>query len=352
MLRDFIWQSLRKMLPSILDLDIKGIEDIVSEQGYERYRAKQIIEWIYKKGKLDFDGMSNLPAELREFLSCNFSILPFEIIQSYKSEDTVKFLFRTDDDLIFESVVIFHPDRGILCLSTQIGCPVRCRFCASGENFYRNLRYEEIIGQYIFARNYIKRDIRGIVFMGMGEPLLNEESLYRTIDVLTEIIGISPRHITVSTSGIPKGILNIARRNPKVRLALSLWTPEEEEREKLVPVSKIYPLSEVIESLRRYVEITKNRVSIEYTLLKGINDGIGDVHKLISLFRDMPVFFNVILYNPKDEDTKIYQTSVEEALRFVDLLKRSGKEAHLRVSKGGKISGACGQLRAVYERSK
>lgn len=339
-------------MPSILGLDSKELENIILQKGYESYRIRQLIEWIYKKGELDFSIMSNLPLEIRNFLSYNFSVLPFEFVNSFSCEDTVKFLFKTEDNLTFESVLIFHPNRTTLCISTQIGCPVRCKFCATGEIFYRNLRYEEIIGQYVFAKNYIKSDIRGIVFMGMGEPFLNEEALYRSIDSLTEIVGISPRHITVSTSGIPEGISNIAHRNPKVKLALSLWSPDEEKREFLVPTSKKYPLREIVESLKEYVKITGNRVSIEYTLLKGINDRISDAHKLVGIFKGIPVFFNIILYNPKDNDTKIYRTSIEEALRFVELIKSFGKEAHLRISKGSEISGACGQLRAVYERSK
>lgn len=340
------------MLPSILGLDSRELEYIILEKGYERYRVRQVLEWIYKKGELDFSNMSSLPLEFRRFLSYNFSILPFEFVNSHSCEDTIKFLFRTNDDLTFESVLISHPNRTTLCVSTQIGCPVGCKFCATGEVFYRNLRYEEIIGQYIFSKNYAKSNIKGIVFMGMGEPFFNEEALYRTIETLSEIVGISPRHITVSTSGIPKGILNIAHRHPKVKLALSLWSPEEEKREELVPISKKYPLQEIIGSLREYVRLTRNRVSIEYTLLKGINDRVRDAYRLVELFKDMPVFFNVILYNPKDNATKIYQTSVEEAQRFVDLLKRLGKEAHLRISKGSKILGACGQLRVAYERSK
>lgn len=340
------------MLPSILGLEIKELENIVTREGYEKYRTKQIIEWIYKKGETDFNNMSNLPLSFRKLLSSNFSILPFELINSYKCEDTIKFLFKTEDNLIFESVLIFHSNRTTLCVSTQIGCPIRCKFCATGEFFYRNLKYEEIIGQYIFARNFIKGNISGVVFMGMGEPLLNEEALYRTINTLTKVIGISPRHITVSTSGIPQGIINIANKNLKVRLALSLWSPKEEERKRLVPISKIYPLEKIIESLKEYIKITRDRVSIEYTLLRGINDSVSDAYKLVDLFKGMPVFFNIILYNPKDKDTEIYQTSEEEALRFAGVIRRLGKEAHLRVSKGAKISGACGQLRAMYERSK
>ncbi|MBC7319971.1 23S rRNA (adenine(2503)-C(2))-methyltransferase RlmN [bacterium] len=337
---------------SILGIKSEELRDIIVKEGYEPYRVRQILEWIYEKAVLDFYSMSNLPKELRNFLSGNFSILPFDLLTYAQDEETIKFLFKTEDGLTFESVLIFHHNRRTLCLSSQIGCPIQCRFCATGESFYRNLTYEEIIGQYIFAKSYIKKDIRSIVFMGMGEPFLNEENVYRVIDTLTEEIKISPRHITISTSGIPQGIVNLAYRNPKVRLAFSIWTPDEDKRKILVPLASRYKLNDILKSLREYVDITGNRISVEYTLLKGINDSNNDAYKLVRLFSDIPVFFNVILYNPKDESTTIYRTSVEEAQKFVEFLRNLGKEAHLRISKGLKISGACGQLRGAYERVK
>ncbi|MGC8971722.1 MAG: 23S rRNA (adenine(2503)-C(2))-methyltransferase RlmN [bacterium] len=337
---------------SILGIDREELKDIILKEGYEPYRVQQILEWIYDKAVLDFYPMSNIPKSLRDFLSRNFSIVPFDLIACVQDEETVKFLFKTEDNLKFESVLIFHHNRRTLCLSSQIGCPIRCKFCATGESFYRNLRYEEIIGQYVFAKSYIKKDIRGIVFMGMGEPFLNEENVYKTIDILIQELNISPRHITISTSGIPQGIINLAHRNPKIRLAFSLWTPDEEKRKALVPVANSYKLESIIKSLKEYVQITGNRISVEYTLLKGLNDSKDDAYKLVELFSSIPVFFNIILYNPKDETTQNYRTSVGEALRFVNLIKILGKEAYLRISKGAEISGACGQLRAAYERSK
>ncbi|MCX7796967.1 MAG: 23S rRNA (adenine(2503)-C(2))-methyltransferase RlmN [bacterium] len=335
---------------SILGIKDEELKDIVIKEGYEPYRAQQILDWIYDKAIPDFYSMSNLPKELRNFLSDNFSVLPFEPLSYIRDEDTVKFLFKTKDDLTFESVLIFHHNRVTVCLSSQIGCPIRCKFCATGDSFHRNLTYEEIIGQYIFAKGYIRRDIRGIVFMGMGEPFLNEENVYKTIDTLISKIKISPRHITISTSGIPQGIENLSLRKPNVRLAFSIWTPDEEKRKLLVPLANKYKLDDILKSLRKYVSVTGNRISVEYTLLKGINDSLNDAYKLVKLFSDIPVFFNVILYNPKDRPTEIYRTSIEEAQRFVDLLKSLGKEAYLRISKGLKISGACGQLRSTYER--
>jgi len=337
---------------SILGINSEELRDILIEKGYEPYRVRQILEWIYDKAVLDFYSMSNLPKELRNFLSSNFSVIPFDLATYAQDEETIRFVFKTEDNLTFESVVIFHHNRITLCLSSQIGCPIGCKFCATGESFHRNLTYEEIIGQYIFARSYVKKDIRSIVFMGMGEPFLNEENVFRAIDTFIQELNISPRHITVSTSGIPRGIINLAHKHPKVRLAFSLWTPDERKREGLVPLANTYKLEIILRSLKEYVSITGNRISVEYTLLKGINDDIDDAHRLVEFFKDVPVFFNVILYNPKDRDTEAYRTSVKEALRFVDLIKSLGKEAYLRISKGERISGACGQLRTAYERSR
>lgn len=337
---------------NILGIKDGELENIIIREGYEPYRVRQILEWIYDKAVLDFYSMSNLPKELRSLLSNNFSILPFDLLTCAQDEEAVKFLFRTKDNLIFESVLIFHHNRKTICLSSQIGCPIQCRFCATGESFYRNLKYEEIIGQYIFAKSYIKDDIRSVVFMGMGEPFLNEENVYRTIDTLIYRMKISPRHITISTSGIPQGIENLSLKNPNIRLAFSMWTPDEEKRKFLVPLANKYRLDDILKSLKRYVNKTGNRISVEYTLLKGINDSIDDAYRLVRLFSDIPVFFNIILYNPKDKSTEIYRTSIEEAQRFVELLKSLGKEAYLRISKGLKISGACGQLRGAYERFK
>lgn len=337
---------------SILGLNLKEIEGFVVRKGYESYRTRQILEWIYDKAIIDFNQMSSIPRELREELSNNFSIIPFELVTQLQGDEATKFLFITPDGLKFESVIIIHPDRVTICVSTQIGCPIGCKFCATGEAFNRNLTYEEIIGQYIFAKNNIKRHISGIVFMGMGEPFLNEEEVYKALKVFIGDFEISPRHIIVSTSGIPKGIINLANNFPRVKLAFSLWSVEPEVRKELVPTGKIYPLEEIIKSIKEYIRITQNRVSIEYTLVKGINDSITDAYKLLKLFEGLPVFFNIIPYNPKDQGTRGLIPEIEDSIRFISILKKSKREAHLRLSKGVKISAACGQLGGTYERVK
>jgi 23S rRNA (adenine2503-C2)-methyltransferase len=336
---------------SILGLSPKEIEGFVIRNGYESYRARQILEWIYDKAIIDFEEMSSIPRGLQKELSKNFSIIPFNLVTQLQGDDATKFLFITPDNLNFESVVITHPDRVTLCVSTQIGCPVGCKFCATGEVFNRNLRCEEIIAQYIFAQNTIKRRISGVVFMGMGEPFLNEEEVYKALNIFIGDLKISPRHITVSTSGIPNGIINLANNFPRVKFAFSLWSADPEVRKELIPTGKIYPLEEIIKSIKEYIRITQNRVSIEYTLIKGINDSLNDAYKLVELFKGLPVFFNIILYNPKNIDTRELVPEVKDAMRFISILKKFKREAHLRVSKGIKISAACGQLRGAYERT-
>jgi 23S rRNA (adenine2503-C2)-methyltransferase len=337
---------------SILELTPKEIEGFIAKSGYEPYRSRQVLEWIYDKAIIDFNQMSSVPRGLREELSRTFCIIPFQLIDKLEGDGAIKLLFVTPDNLSFESVIITHPERSTLCVSTQIGCPVGCRFCATGETFNRNLRSEEIVAEYIFAQNIIGRRISGIVFMGMGEPLLNEEEVYKAISKFIDDFRISPRHITISTSGIPKGIVNLAKNFPKVKLAFSLWSADPEVRKELVPISKIYPLEEVIRSIGEYVEITHNRVSIEYTVIKGVNDSIEDAYKLIDLFKGFPVFFNIILYNPKDTKTEELVPEMKDVMRFMSVIKRFKREVHLRDSKGVKISAACGQLRGIYERTK
>ncbi|MGC8889247.1 MAG: 23S rRNA (adenine(2503)-C(2))-methyltransferase RlmN [bacterium] len=334
---------------SILELTLKEIEDFIVEAGYEPYRARQVLEWIYDKVVLDFEQMSSIPKSLREELSKVFSIVPFQLVKRLDDDETTKFLFNTSDNLRFESVVITHPDRVTLCVSTQIGCPVGCRFCATGESFSRNLNSEEIIGEYIFAQSIVKRRISGIVFMGMGEPLLNEKELYKAISKFISDFTISPRHITISTSGIPQGIVALARNFPRVKLAFSLWSADPEVRKELVPTGRVYHLEEIIKSIKEYIEITHNRISIEYTIIKGINDSLDDAYKLVKLFKGLPVFFNIIPYNPKDNMTKEFVPDIEDVMRFISVLERFKKEVHLRSSKGAKISAACGQLRGAYE---
>jgi len=318
--------------------------------GEKAFRAKQIREWLWKKDIQSFDEMLNLSLSLRESLKNNFEFKTTLIEKEEKSIDrTVKFVFKLFDGNKIEGVLIPSDKRVTACISSQVGCPLGCRFCATGSmGFTRHLHFSEIIDQYSLmnkkALEYYSHDISNIVYMGMGEPPINYDNVKKSIDILTssEGKGLSPARITLSTVGIVQGIRRLADEGFKCGLAISLHSADEEKRKKIMPVTTSNTLLELQDALRYYVEKTKSRITIEYLLLDKINDSQNDAMKLAQFCRAFPVKINIIEYNTTDSE--FVGSNPEKKEIFVNYLESKNLIVNIRHSRGQDISAACGQL--------
>jgi 23S rRNA (adenine2503-C2)-methyltransferase len=338
-------------------MDIKKIAAWLEETGQPKFRLKQISDAIYKKGAASFGEITALPEPLRNALKDKFRVLALEpdLILESRSGGAVKGVFRLKDKQKIESVLLnLFPGRWSICISTQAGCPVQCVFCATGRRgLKRNLSPDEIVSQYIFWAGYLKtyrpgEKISGAVYMGMGEPFLNYESMAESLRVMTDpgLIGLGDRHISVSTIGHVPGIRRFAKDFPQVNLAVSLHAVEEELRSRLVPLNDKYPLSQIAKALKDYISATKRKVFIEYVLLDGVNNSQSAARRLSEWLKDVaePKYFtvNLIPYNMTVQDFKTPARERVEA--FSNLLLTLNISTTIRKSLGADIAGACGQL--------
>ncbi|MEJ6522819.1 MAG: 23S rRNA (adenine(2503)-C(2))-methyltransferase RlmN [Opitutales bacterium] len=335
--------------------------DIPFEQwnlkGLPSYRNKQIREWVYEKGLLDFEKMSNLPSGLRENLKREWDLMPMELSKEQGSTDTTqKFLWKLRDGQLIESVLIpatqgtkgVRASRLTLCVSTQVGCALGCKFCASGlDGLKRNLTTGEILGQVILARTKAGKRIDNLVFMGMGEPLANLPALLPALDIILspDGLGIGARHITLSTSGLVPKILELAKYPAQIRLAISLHGGDDQTREKIMPINKLYPIEELIDACERFIEERKKMITLEYILIKGVNDDLGQATLLAKYARRLNAKVNLIPYNKVDGlDWERPEISQINAFRS-QVEKENAPRVTLRMEKGHDIDAACGQLR-------
>ncbi len=331
----------------IKEFTLPELKEILLGMGEPGYRAEQIFHWIYQRGVATFRQMENIPLPLRKSLEQAFFISQPHLEEKVSSPDgTEKFLFRLENGNFIETVMIPAPGRLTVCLSTQVGCKYRCGFCASGEiGFIRNLSLAEIVNQLLFVRFFRKRKITNVVFMGMGEPFDNYEHLVRAIKVINcpKGLGIGARKITVSTCGIVSGIRRFADLGLQVELSLSLHAPDDQLRAKLMPVAKKYPLKEVLQACADYTKKTGRVITLEYLLVKGINDKVAHSHSLAAIARTVKAKVNLIGYNPVPG--KPYQAPTEKEIRsFAARLASQGVNVTVRRSKGKDIQAACGQL--------
>jgi len=332
----------------ILNMDKEQLEQYIRSIGEPRFRAGQILDWVYRKFAASFDEMSNLPQSLREKLAADCVIHPLSCEDSRVSRDgTIKYLLKLPDGHCIETVRIEHPDRITLCISTQVGCPVMCTFCASGaEGLVRNLGADEIVGQVMLTARMHKKQTTNIVVMGTGEPLLNTENLIPALYCLNDPdrAGIGARHMTVSTSGIVPGIYELADVGRQWNLAVSIQSPTDEGRARYIPDPFRYPLDEIVEACRYYTEKTSRMIFFEYVLIEGENDDRKSGEALARLARKAGARINVIPYNRTVGD---YSGPGQSALEdFNNLLNDRGVTATVRSSRGSDIMAACGQLRA------
>ncbi|WP_333844225.1 23S rRNA (adenine(2503)-C(2))-methyltransferase RlmN [Pelomicrobium sp.] len=361
------------MTINLLGLNPEELEAFLAGLGEKPFRARQLLRWIHQRGEERFEAMSDLAKALRERLAQVAEIRAPEAVSEQRSPDgTLKWLLRVGGENAIETVFIPDAHRGTLCVSSQVGCALECRFCATGrQGFNRNLTSAEIIAQLWWARKALarhgwgERPVTNVVLMGMGEPLLNFDQVVRALDLMLEddAYGLSRRRVTLSTSGIVPAIDRLRERCP-VALAVSLHAPDDDLRSFLVPINRKYPLRELMAACRRYVQAgdgasrgdprlpgrkwqrvgsPRDFVTFEYVMLAGVNDSLAHAQALIELTRDVPCKFNLIPFNPFPNSG--FETSPAPVIAaFRDRLLAAGRVATIRKTRGEKIDAACGQL--------
>lgn len=338
-------------MKEICSFSLEELKIWMGQNGEKPFRAAQIFDWIYIKDALSFEGMTNVSKELRGKLASQFSFPILKLLKTQESEDleTIKFLWELPDLKRVESVLIMSGDRRTVCISCQVGCPARCAFCASGkEGLLRNLSPGEIVEQVLHINRFIKEKgerVSHLVFMGMGEPMENYDSVVKAIDIFhhPEGLNISQRRITVSTVGVVEGIQRLAKEELKVNLALSLHAPNQHVRKKIIPYARKYPLEEVLMAMDEYSRQTKRDITYEYTLLAGINDQYKHAQELAQLLTGKQCTVNLIPYNPVD-GLHLNRPEKEVIEDFRAVLEEAGINTTWRYTKGKDIAAACGQL--------
>ena len=335
----------------IRSLTKEDLREFFLSEGMEAYRGNQVYEWLWRKSVHSFDDMTNLSKELRQKLSDNFAINHIEVDLMQRSVDgTIKNAVRLHDGLVVESVLIPTAKRSTACVSSQVGCSLDCKFCATARlKRMRNLNPDEIYDQVVAldkeSRIYYGRPLSNIVFMGMGEPLMNYKNVVSAIGKITsdEGLGISPKRITVSTSGVPKMIRNLADEGLKVKLAVSLHSAIDSIRTKIMPFNAKLNLSDLRESLQYWYSKTRSRITYEYVVWKGINDKESDIQALVDYCKFAPAKVNLIQYNPID-DGSFVKAGSEVVQSYVRTLENNRIIVTVRQSRGQDIDAACGQL--------
>jgi 23S rRNA (adenine2503-C2)-methyltransferase len=332
-------------------LSRKDLREFFTNQGAQAFRGNQVYEWLWKKGAHSFEEMTNLSLDHRRMLDDRFTINHIAVDHMQRSSDgTIKNAVRLHDGLVVESVLIPTESRTTACVSSQVGCSLDCRFCATARlKRMRNLNADEIYDQVVVidrqSRLYFGRPLSNIVFMGMGEPLMNYPNVVRAIGMITseDGLGMSPKRITVSTSGVPKMIRRLADEQLRCNLAVSLHSAVETTRTGIMPFNAKMPLDDLKESIRYWYEQTRSRVTYEYVVWEGINDKPEDIRALLDFCKASPCKVNLIEYNPI-EGGEFRQASEAALQLYVDALEGSGITVTVRRSRGKDIDAACGQL--------
>lgn len=337
---------------NIRTLSLEDLEEYFDELGEKKFRARQVYEWLWLKPVQNFEGMTNLSKELRNKLSEDFSLPGLTVDATQYSEDgTVKSRFRTHDGHLIEGVLIPTATRFTACVSSQIGCSLSCKFCATGYmERKRNLTFDEIYDEVVLINQQCEKihekKLTNIVFMGMGEPLLNYKNVLRSIERITSPDGLamSPRRITVSTAGVAKQIKQLGDDKVKFKLALSLHAANDMKRHEIMPINDTNNIKTLTEALNYFYKQTGNEITFEYILFKNFNDSLKDADELIKLYRQIPVdLINIIEYNPIDF-AKFEKPDEEKVEGFMKYLEKNRVNARLRRSRGKDIDAACGQL--------
>jgi 23S rRNA (adenine2503-C2)-methyltransferase len=335
----------------IRKLSLEELKTVFVENGDKAFRAKQVYEWLWKKSALTFDQMTNLSKSTREMLNNNFEIKNVVIDEFQKSKDrTIKNAFKLHDGKIVEGVLIPSKTRMTACISSQVGCSLSCKFCATGKlDRLRNIDADEIYDQVVLIKNQAEKEynvpLTNIVYMGMGEPLLNYKNMMESIDKITSPEGLhmSPSRITVSTAGVAKMIKKLGDDEVKFNLALSLHAADDVKRNEIMPINESNSLEALAEALKYFYAKTGTRVTYEYIAFKDFNDSIQDAQDLARFCKHIPCKLNIIEYNAID-DGEFQQTTPERLDAFVKVLENKNIIVNVRRSRGKDIDAACGQL--------
>lgn len=339
-------------LKNIRHLTLPELEQYFDTLGEKKFRAKQVWEWLWQKGAHSFADMTNLSKELRQKLGANFVLPALTVDTTQKSTDgTMKFGFKTHEGHLCEGVLIPTEERFTACVSSQIGCSLSCKFCATGYlERKRNLEFDEIYDEVVLINQQCEkiygRKLTNIVFMGMGEPLLNYKNVLKATERISAEDGLamSPKRITVSTAGVAKMIKQLGDDKVKFKLALSLHAPSDKKRNEIMPINETNNLAALVEALNYFHRQTKNEITLEYILFNNLNDSLKDADELIKIYRQVPAdLVNIIEYNPIDF-AKFEKPTDERVEGFMDYLAKHKVNARLRRSRGKDIDAACGQL--------
>lgn len=338
-------------MQSLYDFTYEQMRDLAESFGWKKFRGHQMFQWLYRERVTDFDAMTNLSKDTREILKAHYSIDPLRLVRKQVSHDgTTKFLFATEDGSLLESVMMVFDYGKSVCVSSQVGCNMGCAFCASGlTKKKRDLTSGEMVAQVLKIQRELDKTndrLSHIVVMGTGEPFDNYENLMTFLETVNHDrgLGIGSRHITVSTCGIVPRIYDFSKAHTQYNLAISLHAPNQALRQELMPVSKAYPLDELMEAIRFYGKENNRRLTFEYILLKGVNDQPEHARQLAKLLKGLNAYVNLIPYNSVDEK-QFKSVKHDEAMVFYDLLMKNHVRATIRKEHGQDIDAACGQLR-------
>lgn len=349
----------------LVGLSLEEMQAVLAEHNLPNFRSKQIWNWIYQRGVTKFDAMGNLPKELRATLTEHYAIDRPALIAEQKSSDgTIKWLLGMSDGQQVEMVFIPTPKRGTLCVSSQVGCTLTCKFCHTGtQPLVRNLGPHEILQQVMFAKDHLEewpssgekegRDLTNIVMMGMGEPLYNYDNVAKALKICMHLdgLGISKRHITLSTSGVVPQIHQCGKELG-VNLAISLHAPNDAIRSEIMPINNKYPLADLLDACRTYPGVSAmRRITFEYVMLDGVNDSDENARELIKLLSDIPCKVNLIPFNAW-ENSGFVCSPMERIEKFASILENAGFDAPIRRARGRDIMAACGQLKSASQREK
>ncbi|MGZ3952651.1 MAG: 23S rRNA (adenine(2503)-C(2))-methyltransferase RlmN [Flavisolibacter sp.] len=341
-----------KVVTNIRELSLQELEEFFQSIGEKKFRTKQVWEWLWQKHAHSFADMTNLSKELRERLGQNFTLPALTVdATQYSADGTVKSRFKTHEGHLCEGALIPTEERNTACVSSQIGCSLSCKFCATGYiDRKRNLAFDEIYDEVVLINQQCERiyskKLTNIVFMGMGEPLLNYKNVLRAIEKITSPDGLamSPKRITVSTAGVAKQIRQLGDDKVKFKLALSLHAANDQKRHEIMPINDTNNIKSLVDALNYFYKQTKNEITFEYILFKDFNDSLKDADELIKLYRQVPVdLVNLIEYNPIDQ-AKFEKPDEKKVEAFMAYLGKNRVNTRLRKSRGKDIDAACGQL--------
>ena len=338
-------------MENINNLTLNDLEEYFLSVGEKKFKGQQVFDWLYRKKVKSFDEMSNLKKEIIELLKNNFEIKTVSITKVERDVDVNKYLFRLKDDEKVEAVLMNHPYGNSLCISTQVGCNMGCKFCESGRlKKIRNLETHEMIEQILLVEEECGKRISHIVVMGIGEPFDNYDNLIKFISIINNPKGLElgSRHITVSTCGVVPKIIEFTDLPYQVNLAISLHAPNNEIRNMIMPINKAYPLEVLFPVLKEYIRKTNRKLTFEYILLDNVNDSRECAQELADLVRGMNCYINLIPYN-ETNNISFKRTKKEKISEFYDILKKNSINVTVRREYGSKISAACGQLRSKKE---